>query len=84
MSTSVVNGNGTRKGMNIHARRTIAYIVLILLSFLCLIWFYILFINATRSNSNLKSGFTVIPGKYLVQNFTNMLLHSQNCTESAQ
>ena len=73
MSTSVVNGNGTRKGMNIHARRTIAYIVLILLSFLCLIWFYILFINATRSNSNLKSGFTVIPGKYLVQNFTNML-----------
>ena len=73
MSTNVVNGNGTRKGMNIHARRTIAYIVLILLSFLCLIWFYILFINATRSNSNLKSGFTVIPGKYLVQNFTNML-----------
>ena len=73
MSTNAVNGNNTRKGMNIHARRTIAYIVLVLLSFLCLIWFYILFINSTRSNSNLKSGFTVIPGSYLIKNFTNML-----------
>jgi multiple sugar transport system permease protein len=59
--------------MNVHVRRAIAYVVLVLLSFLCLIWFYILFINATRSNANLKTGFTVIPGGYLVQNFTNMI-----------
>ena len=72
MSENTMN-NTTSKGMNIHARRTIAYIVLILLSFLCLIWFYILFINATRSNAGLKTGFTVFPGGYLVQNFTNMI-----------
>jgi multiple sugar transport system permease protein len=73
MSESTLKGKGTSKGLNVHARRTIAYIVLILLSFLCLIWFYILFINSTRSNSGLKSGFTIIPGAYLAQNFTNML-----------
>ena len=73
MSESTLKGKGTSKGLNVHARRTIAYVVLILLSFLCLIWFYILFINSTRSNSGLKSGFTIIPGAYLAQNFTNML-----------
>ena len=73
MSESTLKGKGTSKGLIVHARRTIAYVVLILLSFLCLIWFYILFINSTRSNSGLKSGFTVVPGAYLVQNFTNML-----------
>ena len=36
--------------MGIHARRTIAYIVLILVSFFCLFWFYVMIINATRSN----------------------------------
>ncbi len=73
MSESTLKGKGTSKGVNVHVRRTIAYVVLILLSFLCLIWFYILFINSTRSNSGLKSGFTIIPGAYLAQNFTNML-----------
>ncbi len=73
MSENAIRTNQTSKGMNIHLRRFIAYFVLILLSFLCLIWFYILFINATRSNSGLKTGFTVIPGGYLVKNFTNMI-----------
>ena len=57
---------------SVHARRAIAYIVLILLSFLCLIWFYVLFINATRSNNQLKSGFTPLPSTYLVKNMTNL------------
>ena len=60
-------------GMNIHARRFIAYLVLILLSFLCLIWFYILFINATRSNAELTRGFTPIPSRYLLTNWQNLL-----------
>ena len=44
--------------IGIHARRLIAYIVLIIVSILCLFWFYVLFINATRSNGELQSGFT--------------------------
>ena len=56
----------------VHARRAVAYIVLIILSFLCLVWFYVLFINATRSNNQLKSGFTPLPSHYLIRNMTNL------------
>ncbi len=59
-------------GSSLKARRTVCYIVLILLSFLCLFWFYVLFINATRSNSALAKGFTVVPGGYLITNLTNL------------
>ena len=31
-----------KKGLGIHARRFIAYIVLILVTFACLFWFYVL------------------------------------------
>ena len=60
-------------GLGIKTRRCIAYIVLILISFLCLFWFYILFVNSTRSNSDLTRGFTLIPGKYFLQNWTNLI-----------
>ena len=61
------------KGLGIKARRTIAYVVLVLISFFCLFWFYILFINATRSNGDLTRGFTLLPGGYLIKNFTNLV-----------
>ena len=60
-------GNGTAA-----ARRTVAYIVLILISFLCLVWFYVLFINTTRSNGQLKAGFQAYPSAYLVKNLHNL------------
>jgi multiple sugar transport system permease protein len=59
--------------MGIHARRAIAYIVLILISFLCLFWFYLLFVNATRSNAQMKAGFTLLPSTYLLTNWTNLI-----------
>jgi multiple sugar transport system permease protein len=60
-------------GVNVGLRRAIAYIVLAILSFLCLFWFYVLFINATRSNSELVKGFTAIPSSHLMQNLHNVL-----------
>ena len=63
----------TKKGLGVHARKTIAYIVLILITFFCLIWFYILFINATRSHGELTKGFTPIPSTFLIQNWTNLI-----------
>lgn len=54
---------------SIKLRRGIAYTVLILLSFLCLFWFVILFVNATRSHSDLTRGFTLIPGSSLADNW---------------
>ena len=61
------------KGTSVKVRRVIAYVVLVVLSFLCLFWFYVLFINATRSNSELKMGFTALPSKYLMKNWTNLV-----------
>ena len=65
--------NGTKKGMGLHARRAIAYIVLIVISFFCLFWFYVMFINATRSNGELQSGFTAIPSTHLLDNWNNLV-----------
>lgn len=62
-----------QKGMSIHARRLIAYIVLIVVSFFCLFWFYVLFINATRSNGELQKGFTLIPSSHLLTNWKNLV-----------
>ncbi len=62
-----------KKGVGVGARRVIAYVVLILISFFCLIWFYILIINATRSNSELGSGFTPIPSTHLIENWKNLV-----------
>ncbi len=68
--------NGLKKGMNIHARRAIAYIVLIFLTILCLIWFYILVINATRSRGELTAGFTPFPSTHLFENLHNVFTGS--------
>ena len=63
----------TKKGMGLHARRVLAYIVLIIISFFCLFWFYVMFINATRSKGELKAGFTAIPSHYLLTNWKNLV-----------
>ncbi|SDZ83762.1 multiple sugar transport system permease protein [Lachnospiraceae bacterium NK3A20] len=64
-------------GSSVRVRRIIAYIVLILLAFLCLVWFYILFINATRSHQELTKGFTPIPSSHFGDNFDGMLHSTQ-------
>ncbi len=62
-----------RKTASVHVRRAVAYAVLVFLTLLCLIWFYILIINATRSHSELSKGFTPIPSTHLIQNWVNLL-----------
>jgi len=59
-------------GASVHARRFLSYVVLIIISFLCLFWFYVLFINATRSNGELGSGFTALPSTHLMENWNNL------------
>ena len=66
------NEEKTAKG-TVRGRRIFSYIILILLTFLCLIWFYILFINTTRSNGELGKGFTPVPSSHLIENLYNML-----------
>lgn len=50
----------------------IAHIVLIILSFMCLFFFYILIVNATRSHADLQKGFSALPGKYFLENLKNV------------
>lgn len=62
-----------KKGLNIRARRGISYVVLGFISFLCLFWFYVLFINATRSNAEMTKGFTPLPSMHLLENWRNLV-----------
>lgn len=61
------------RGINVGARRTISYVVLVIFTILCLFWFYVLFINATRSHSELSQGFTFIPSTHAIDNINNVL-----------
>lgn len=68
-----VNAKGPKKGMGIHARRGVAYVVLAVITVLCLFWFLLLFINMTRSHSELNQGFSIIPSKYLISNIQKLI-----------
>ena len=71
------NNYQPEKSMGIHLRRFIAYTVLVFLTVLCLFWFYVLFINTTRSHSHLTLGFTLIPSVSLFDNIRNVMTGSQ-------
>lgn len=68
---------GLKKGLGIKSQRAIAYIVLILITIMCLFWFYVLFINATRSNSELQSGFAFLPSGHLLENWDHLIHGTQ-------
>ena len=53
-------------------RSILTHTVLILLSFMCLFFFYVLIINATRSHADLQKGFSALPGKYFFTNLKNV------------
>ena len=55
------------------ARRTGCYIALVLISFLCLFFFYVLVINSTRTHFEIQKGFSLLPGKSLMTNLKNVL-----------
>ena len=53
------------------ASRFAVYVILIFLSVLCLFSFYMLFVNATRSNADLQGGFKLLPSNYFFKNLYN-------------
>lgn len=46
--------------------------VLIILAFMCLFFFYILIVNATRSHADLQKGFSALPGKEFLTNLNKV------------
>ncbi|MGN0161183.1 MAG: carbohydrate ABC transporter permease [Lachnospiraceae bacterium] len=69
--------NKVNAGLSIKARRFIAYIVLVFLTILCLFWFYVLFINATRGHAQIQSGFSFLPGDQFGKNWHNLVTGTQ-------
>lgn len=63
-------------GSSLKLRRLLCYIFLVLISALCLFWFYVLFINATRSHSELTRGFTPVPSTHLLENLHGLFTGS--------
>ena len=54
-------------------REIMCYIILILVTIMCLFWFYLLFVNASRSNSELSRGFTPFFSTHALENWNNLI-----------
>ncbi len=62
----------SQKGkMMLTISRIFVYLVLGLLTFLCLIFFYLLIVNSTRSNAQLNEGFSLLPNNNFLNNLKN-------------
>lgn len=53
-------------------RSIVAHVVLIILSYMCLFFFYVLIVNASHSHAELQKGFSALPGKYFWKNLMNV------------
>ena len=65
------NYENTKARILMIVARVVVYAILIFLSVLCLFSFYMLIINATRSNAQLQTGFTLIPQNNFFINLKN-------------
>ena len=51
--------------------RVIVYTILVFLTFLCLFFFYLMVVNASRSNAELATGFSILPKGNFINNLKN-------------
>ena len=65
------NAENTKGRILMIVARVVVYTILIFLAFLCLFSFYMLIINATRSNAQLQAGFTLMPKNNFFVNLKN-------------
>ena len=78
MSTKTAKKKSDKKDkIVLNIERTFCYIVLILISMLCLFSFYVLIINTTRAHPDIQKGFSLIPGKSFLVNLKNLLNDKQ-------
>ena len=60
-----------RARRKLKASRFVVYLILIFLSVLSLFSFYMLIVNASRSNADLQGGFRLLPSNYFLKNLKN-------------
>jgi len=66
---NVTNSKKAKASLTI--ARILVYIFLALITVMCLFSFYMLIINATRSNAQLQAGFTALPKEHFLDNLRN-------------
>jgi multiple sugar transport system permease protein len=62
----------TKSKIIVYTKRLFSYIILILLTSICLFIFYLLFENATRYNADIRQGFSLLPSSGFFYNFSNL------------
>ena len=67
------NKRKEENGIGIKTRRVVCYIVLILVTVMCLFCFYLLFLNTTKTNSEIQLGFSAVPGSNFFENWKNLI-----------
>ncbi len=63
--------DGRKAKLMLTISRIVVYTILIFLTILCLFSFYMLFVNATRSHSDLQGGFRFLPSDQFFVNLVN-------------
>ncbi len=67
------NKRSEENGMGLKTRRVICYIVLIFVTIMCLFWFYLLFLNTTKTHNEIQLGFSALPGSNFFENWDNLI-----------
>ncbi len=63
--------DNTKGRIKLFFLRVIVYAILAILAFLCLFFFYLMIVNATRSNAQLATGFSLLPKENFFTNLKN-------------
>ena len=69
--TNKKSADSRRARLQMTLLRAVVYFILIVLTILCLFSFYMLIINATRSNAQLQGGFAILPRENFLVNLKN-------------
>lgn len=72
---SSANGAKDNYTAKLRIKSIVLFVVMILLTIICLLPIYILIINATRASADVTSGVSLIPGNYLAKNFDTLFNH---------
>ena len=71
--------SSAEKSYHAHIARVkaVRYVVLVLLTIMCLFSFYILLINSTRAHAAIQQGFSSLPGRSMITNFKSVINNGQ-------
>ncbi len=67
-----IAGTSTSRVQRVTSRAGV-YLVLLVVAFVCIVPFYIMLVNATRTNQDINRGPSLVPGTALVQNWDTLI-----------